>query len=325
MAEKNLENSGGGSSTVFKVGAISLAFLIIGYEAALFMNRATQLRIAERRDHPDTVYVMDEALASRLLVAGGTTRDTVPDSRAPSGIRTESGRSPDSGKEEPGSGIIIRKDAEHPAAVAEVRENTRKVESFRFNPNTASEEELVRLGFSAKQAASIIKYRNAGGRFRRKSDFAKSFVVSDSIYRRLEKYIDIPLLDINKADSAAFDALPGIGGWFASRMVEYRNRLGGYSCKEQLMEIYHFDQEKFDGLKDLVCCGRPETPFGLWSLPVDELRRHPHIRNYQTAKAIVLFREKTPREGWSVDALESNGIISAEDAAGLRLCLIQDP
>jgi DNA uptake protein ComE-like DNA-binding protein len=50
-------------------------------------------------------------------------------------------------------------------------------------------------------------------------------------------------VDLNLADSAAFDALPGIGGWFASKMIEHRKALGGYSYKEQLMDIYRFDQE----------------------------------------------------------------------------------
>ena len=115
-----------------------------------------------------------------------------------------------------------------------VRENLpyRKVESFCFDPNTVTHEDLCRLGFTPKQARSLISYRQKGGRFRRKSDFAKSFVVSDSIYRRLEPYIDIPLTDLNLADSAAFDALPGIGGWFAAKIIEHRNALKGYSHKE---------------------------------------------------------------------------------------------
>lgn len=95
----------------------------------------------------------------------------------------------------------------------------RTYENFRFNPNVVSVNDLRRLGFSLKQAESIDNYRKKGGRFRRKEDFAKSYVVADSVYRRLEKYIDIPLLDINRADSAEFDALPGIGGYFAAKVV----------------------------------------------------------------------------------------------------------
>ena len=98
------------------------------------------------------------------------------------------------------------------------------------------------------------------------------------MYRRLQSYIQIPLVDLNKADSAAFDALPGIGGWYASKMIEYRERLGGYSYKEQLMDIWKFDSDRFDGLSDLIAVDEENvTPYRLWSLPEDSLRLHPYI------------------------------------------------
>ena len=45
------------SAAVFKVGAIALAFLIVGYQAALFVVRAGRLRLEANRDRPDTVFV----------------------------------------------------------------------------------------------------------------------------------------------------------------------------------------------------------------------------------------------------------------------------
>ena len=42
------------SSSVFKAGAVSLVFLVIGYQAALFINRAAILGIEAARDSPDT-------------------------------------------------------------------------------------------------------------------------------------------------------------------------------------------------------------------------------------------------------------------------------
>ena len=148
-------------------------------------------------------------------------------------------------------------------------------------------------------------------------------MVADSVYRRLEKYIDIPRTDINKADSAAFDALPGIGPYFASKMVSYREELGGYSFPEQLMDIYHFDREKYDGLSDLICCSPPAKPFDLWGLPADSLRLHPYIRRFDTARAVVLYRENTPREQWTVQGLAKNGIITPEVAAKLAGCKLK--
>ena len=170
-------------NSTFKTGAIALAFLIIGYQVALFVHKASA-------------------------------------------------------------------EAKVPA-----QPQQRKVENFPFDPNTVSQQDLQRLGFTEKQAASIVNYRAKGGRFHRPSDFAKSFVVADSVFRRLEPYISIPQIDINAADSAAFDNLPGIGPYYAAKMVEYRAHIQGYTYPEQLLDIWNFGQERLDGLLDLIVIG----------------------------------------------------------------------
>lgn len=286
-------------SESYIMGVVALIFLIIGYQTAMFVHRAAVMKIEAGRDHPDTVYIYNH-------------NETKVVQNTESGARKE---------------VVVRS-ATHSPRVKQVRENLprRKVESFRFNPNTVTEDELCRLGFSIKQAKSIINYRQKGGRFRRKEDFSRSFVVSDSIYRRLESYIDIPLVDLNLADSAAFDALPGIGGWFASKIIAHRNALKGFSYKEQLMDVWKFDSLKYEALKDLVIVS-PEhrTPYPLWSSPADSLRRHPYIRNYETARAIVLYRENTPREQWTIEGLYAAGIISAEIAEKMSACIFDSP
>ena len=181
----------------------------------------------------------------------------------------------------------------------------------------------MRLGFSEKQAQSIDNYRRKGGRFRRKSDFARSYVVADSVFKRLEEYIDIPLIDINKADSATFETLPGIGKFFAAKMVSYRSELGGYSYKEQLMDIWHFDEEKYEGLKDLITLSPPE-PFQLWTLPESRLASHPYIGK-EAAHGIVLYRENTARDGWSVRSLVEAGVLDPDQGSKLERCRIAPP
>ncbi len=317
MDRKKTQDNGTPAS-VFKIGAIALAFLVIGYQSALFLQRAASLRIESLRDNPDTVYVIDPALAARLLDRGPGTPESAA-AVAPGGLTERYGDGA-SRKEGP---VTIRRNAPHSEAVEHMRRATRRVESFRFNPNTVSVEDLIRLGFSEKQAQSIDNYRSSGGRFRRPSDFARSYVVSDSVFRRLEPFIVIPKTDINKADSAAFDELPGIGPYFASKMVSYRERLGSYSYKEQLMDIYRFDKEKYDALSDLISCSAPSKPFRLWSLGADSLRLHPYIRDWQAARSIVLFRNNTPPEGWSVEALKAAGILSEEDAGRLARCAVE--
>ena len=331
----------------FKTGAIALAFLVLGFELALFVHRAAVERVVANRDRPDTVYVVQGAREDvpSPTVSPGThaspptlnpTADAVPPlsrgwRRSCEGTSShftqnqqQNNRSSQSRLAGEGEPVVVERRGSHGAAARAMYEKApqRRVESFRFNPNTVTLEELCRLGFTEKQAQSIINYREKGGRFRRKADFAKSYVVADSVFKRLEPFIDIPKIDINKADSAAFDALPGIGGWFAHRMVEYREQLRGYSCPEQLMEIWHFDQEKFDGLKDLITCS-PSEPYPFWTGSVEDIRNHPHIRNWQTARDIVFYRDHNPPENHNVDGLLKAGIITEEQAGRLRRCRLK--
>lgn len=294
---KDGEKGRGGLQQSFLTGVIALVFLLVGYQTALLVHRAAIMKITANRDEPDTVFVYMQPESSAQETGGNSV-----------------------GQKEVRQ--TVRKDSQHSSRAQAVRRNVpySVPESFRFDPNTATVEDFCRLGFTPKQAESIDAYRKKGGRFHRRSDFAKSYVVSDSVYRRLEQYIDIPLLDLNDADSAALDALPGIGGWYASKIIEYRNSLGGYSSKEQLLEIYRFDQQKYDALKDLVTIKDPYV-YPLWSLPADSLRKHPYIRNYETAKSIVLFRDNNPPDAWTVEQLRSAGVISSESAALISVCV----
>ena len=175
--QKTLKNS-------FTTGAIALVFLIIGFETALFIHKAAVTRLVADRDHPDTVYVVERIRPKAEFQAEPKPVDEEKDT------------------------VYYLKPADRSPDAVSIREKAapRRVESFRFNPNTVSLEDLMRLGFSEKQAQSILNYRAKGGRFRRPADFAKSYVVADSVFDRLEPYIDIPRIDLNKADSAAFGA-----------------------------------------------------------------------------------------------------------------------
>lgn len=285
----------------FTTGAIALVFLIIGFETALFVHKAAVTRLVADRDRPDTVYVVQRIRPKA---------EPAQDQEAPS---------------EETDTVYYRKPADRSPDAVRIREKAspRRVESFRFNPNTVSLEDLMRLGFSEKQAQSILNYRAKGGRFRRPADFAKSYVVADSVFDRLEPYIDIPRIDLNQADSAAFETLPGIGPYFAAKMVSYRASLGGYSHPEQLLEIYHFDREKYDALKDLVSCS-PPVPYPIWTLSERELARHPYISRDE-AHSIVLYRTHQPQDTWTLEGMHKAGILSEEHYARLSRCVLAGP
>ena len=290
------------------------------------------LRIESLQDHPDTVYIVSAPGAPQSSLSSGPILPPASLPQTASAVQSEasSGRIPlptsvprtaATGSPSASSSVpdTVRVNSIHSDAVRQVRRAHRPVENFAFNPNTVSLEDLQRLGFSQRQAQSIVNYREKGGRFARAEDFGKSYVVSDSVFRRLRPFIRIPKLDINSADSAAFDDLPGIGPYYASQIVKYRTQLGGYASTEQLMDLYRFDEEKFAKIEDLIECKTPNY-FDLWNVDEDALSSHPVIRKRSTARAILRYKENTSRDEWSIDDLYTVGVIDSLQRQRLIRC-----
>ena len=197
----------------------------------------------------------------------------------------------------------------------------RPVERFAFDPNTADSAQLLRLGLQSWQVRNIYRYREAGGVFRKPQDFARLYGLTLKQYRQLEPYIRIakeynmmardyisdekpaaPQRDslvrpqklspqervaVNQADTTLLQRVPGIGPYYARRIVSYRQRLGGYYRTEQLLEIEGFPESSLgyfsiadDGVVRKLNVNR---------LSLNELRQHPYM-GYYRAKQIVDFR-----------------------------------
>lgn len=62
---------------------------------------------------------------------------------------------------------------------------------FSFDPNTADSSVLLSLGLSRSIVSNVIKYRNHGGVFRRREDFARIYGLMASDYKRLSPFIRI--------------------------------------------------------------------------------------------------------------------------------------
>jgi DNA uptake protein ComE-like DNA-binding protein len=184
-------------------------------------------------------------------------------------------------------------------------------EAFRFNPNEATTQELERLGFSPALARRIIRYRVSGGKFRKKSDLLRIYGMDTAAYVRLYPLIDLPetvkstrirrkfpseaipaaRFDLNTADTAQLKAIRGIGNTLASRIVRYRERLGGYVSMAQLHEVYHLDSAAIQALRKAAYIDDEFSPVRMNVNAADEysLSRHPYIgRNL--ARLIVTYR-----------------------------------
>ena len=159
----------------------------------------------------------------------------------------------------------------------------KKVERFVFDPNTADSTQLLRLGLQPWQVKNIYRYRAAGGIYRKPLDFAKLYGLTVKQYRELEPYIRIssdylpastlvkghenyynnsqnhtkdsttyqrPVkiketehIVLNTADTTSLVTIPGIGPYYARKIVQYGIRLGGYVSVDQLDEIEDFPTE----------------------------------------------------------------------------------
>lgn len=62
---------------------------------------------------------------------------------------------------------------------------------FDFDPNTATIDELIKLGFTEKQANNLANYRNNGGKFRTPDDLRKLYGMRTMQFKLLKPYIAI--------------------------------------------------------------------------------------------------------------------------------------
>jgi len=182
-----------------------------------------------------------------------------------------------------------------------------KLSPFTFNPNQLPSEQWSRMGLKDWQIKMIKNYEAKGGKFYKKEDFKRMFCITPSEYAILEPYISIPeqknefadrkpekkeakkkvMIDLNTADSVTLLALYGIGPSYARRIVKYRDLLGGYYSKMQLLEVYGFDQERLDMIDANCEVGNGVIrKINVNTVKTEELKKHPYF-NYYTAKAIV--------------------------------------
>lgn len=149
-------------------------------------------------------------------------------------------------------------------------EDTTVIQLFSFDPNKISEEQWMQLGISEKVTETILNYRESGGKFYDKIDLLKIYGISKEEFLRVEPYIEFDnkqqydyqsdwkghwedeakSLDINKADSAEWTKLRGIGPVFASRIVNYREMINGFESVEELADVYGIEGEVFEKIED---------------------------------------------------------------------------
>ena len=98
-------------------------------------------------------------------------------------------------------------------------------------------------------------------------------------------------VNLNSADTTELKSLPGIGSFFAKNIVDYKNKLGGFIEKEQLLEVYAFDTTRLSNIENFIIIDSIELrKININTDDFKTILRHPYIE-YEDVKKIVNHRE----------------------------------
>lgn len=196
---------------------------------------------------------------------------------------------------------------------------------FYFNPNELTAEGWEQLGIRGKTITTIINYRNKGGKFYQPEDLKKIYGLSSTDYAAIVPYVRIPstitktatqasapaapapavnnsspifpkktyhTIDINLADTDAYSSLPGIGTTLANRIINFRDKLGGFYRVEQLAETYGIQDTTFQKLMPYLQLNPVAIKkININTAAIEMLSAHPYIRG-TVAKTIIAYRQQ---------------------------------
>jgi len=186
----------------------------------------------------------------------------------------------------------------------------KKAKRFYFDPNELSQSGFEELGLNTYLAQRIVRYREKGGRFYKADDLFRIYGMDSSMANSLLPWVQIrkaahqpekisrpaPVqysrIDINTADSAAWESLPGIGPKLAARIITFREKLGGFYSIDQIGETYGLADSVFLKFKNRLQRG----PYALRKMNINNadketLQAHPYIR-YKLAALIIAYRNQ---------------------------------
>lgn len=207
----------------------------------------------------------------------------------------------------------------------ELEENILNGVLFKFDPNTLDAEGFKKLGLREKTIQTIINYRKKGGKFRKPDDLKKIYGLRQSEFEKLFSFISIDgsrvtdlsenqnirssirdthvsfpkytrtptqTVEINSADQETFESLYGIGPKLALRIINFRDKLGGFYSIDQLAETYGIPDSTFQKIKPFLKINTTMIKkININTANYNELNQHPYI-NSKTAFQILKYRKE---------------------------------
>lgn len=186
---------------------------------------------------------------------------------------------------------------------------------FAFNPNEATKETLLNLGLSEKVVQTMLNFRSKGGQFWKKQDLKKIYGLAEEDYLTLAPYIEIsPInkqisektnipddlpksfstetvfnVDINNSSVEDWKKLRGIGDITAKRIVNFRDKLGGFTSIEQIKMTYNVPDSVIEKVTTQLIVSPIPKKIPINTISVDELKLHPYIKTKE-AHIIINYR-----------------------------------
>jgi competence ComEA-like helix-hairpin-helix protein len=106
---------------------------------------------------------------------------------------------------------------------------------------------------------------------------------------------EIFIIELNSADTFELQRLRGIGPSFARRIIRYRERLGGYLDKSQLLEVFGMDTAKYKEIREHLTVNRDSIhKINLNEVTFKQLMAHPYFP-FEVTKYIMIYRKDHKR------------------------------
>lgn len=158
-----------------------------------------------------------------------------------------------------------------------------------FAEDEIPEEALRFTPVELQEKIVVLKERTS---YRRYTDTSVPYPTYEKEHR-IKNSGPIALLDINLADSTAWERLPGIGEKLSSRIVRYRERLGGFVAMEQMKEVYGISDSLIHFLQSKLVLKKDFSPRKLKINEADYgiLRKHPYV-SHTMAKILLSYRKQ---------------------------------
>lgn len=184
----------------------------------------------------------------------------------------------------------------------------------KFDPNEYVEDEWIYLGLSKKQAVVVMNFIKSGISSNEALEkiyvFPKelmSMIKDSTFYPNPQLAINTledevlsidtmqlrPILELNSVDSVQLVSLQGIGPFYASQILKYRRKIGGYYQIEQLLEVWKMRPETYAVLTEKLFVDSDKIQkIQLNTITFEELYRHPYL-SYAQANSIVKMRAQS--------------------------------